>query len=266
MNAREALRSRDALESLLRVQGLAAHARRLAYEVARHGLRILPGTGGERSRLGGPALLPAGESWPRTGSGRPLAFLAGIDLGELPAFDERDIWPDGGWLLFFADIELDELYSLYLEEAANAEGERARVLYAAPDVEVVAVEPPGPSLRSRRVRFVPTLMLPERRDPDFPIVNLELDAAELRRYDSVVATVLEADPTNAFSGLDWPPQHWFGGHWGEYEPDATVLLNFSQDRDLDFEFMDGGAIRFEIPTADLMRRDFTRVTVTGDPS
>ncbi|HEY4280553.1 MAG TPA: YwqG family protein [Conexibacter sp.] len=265
MNAGEALRGRDALESLLRAHDLASHARRLAYEVARYGLRVLPGTGGERSRLGGPPLLPAGESWPSTGTGRALAFLAGVDLSELPDFEERDSWPDDGWLLFFADVELDELHGLYLEEADNVEGERARVLYASPDVEVVAVESPGPGLRSRAVRFVPTLTLPERRDPHLPMQRLELDGAELRRYDSAVAALLAADPRNAFSGRDWPSQHWIGGHAGEYEPDRTVLLNFSQDRDLDFEFMDGGAIRFDVPTDDLVRRDFARVTVTGDP-
>jgi hypothetical protein len=266
VNAESARRSRDGLESWLRAHGLALHARRLAYEVARYGLRILPGTGGERSRLGGPALLPAGQSWPYTGTGQPLAFLAGIDLTELPDFDERHRYPDGGWLLFFADIEIGGIHDLYLEEAGNAEGERARVLYAPPDVEVVAVEPPGPRLRSRAVRLLPRLMLPEQRDPDFPVVDLELDAAELRRYEAVVGGLLEADPNNAFSGLNWPPDHWFGGHWGEYEPDTTVLLNFSSDRALDFEFMDGGAIRFDIPTDDLVRRDFARVKVTGDPS
>jgi hypothetical protein len=265
VNPESALRSRDALESFLRAHGLAAHARRLAHEVARYGLRILPGTGGDRSRLGGPALLPAGQGWPRTDTGQALAFLAGIALSELPDFDERDRWPDGGWLLFFADIEIGGIHDLYLEEADNAEGERARVLYASSDVEVVAVEPPGPSLRSRAVRYVPTLALPERRDPDLPGVKLGLDGAELGRYDSVVATLLEADPNNASSGRDWPPQHWFGGYSGEYEPDTTVLLNFSNDRALDFEFMDGGAIRFEMPTEDLVRRDFARVTATGDP-
>ena len=101
----------------MRAHGLEAHARRLAYEVARYGLRILPGTGGERSRLGGPAPLPAGQSWPCTATGRPLAFLAGIDLSELPDFDERNRYPGGGWLLLFADIELDELHGLHLEEA-----------------------------------------------------------------------------------------------------------------------------------------------------
>ena len=36
------------------------------------------------TRLGGPGLLPAGAAWPRTSAGRPLAFLAGLDLAELP--------------------------------------------------------------------------------------------------------------------------------------------------------------------------------------
>jgi hypothetical protein len=127
VTAETALRSRDALESLLRAHGLAAHAAWLAHEVARFGLRILPGSGRERSTLGGPALLPVGQRWPQTDSGRPLVCLAVIELSDLPGYEERHRWPAGGRLLFYADIELDEIEGLYLEYAENAENERARV-------------------------------------------------------------------------------------------------------------------------------------------
>jgi hypothetical protein len=58
-------------------------------------------------------------------------------------------------------------------------------------------------------------MWPEQRAPDCPVVDLERAAAQPRRYEAVVGGLLEADPNNAFSGLTWPPDHWFGGHWGE---------------------------------------------------
>jgi hypothetical protein len=44
-----------------------------------------------------------------------------------------------------------------------------------------------------------------------------------------------------------------------------VLLNLNADPALNFEFMDGGAIRFQLPTDDLARCDFTRATAIGDP-
>jgi hypothetical protein len=264
-----ALRSRDHLASLLRAHGLAAHAERLANEVAEFGLRVLEGEGTERSRLGGPPLLPAGGGWPRTSTGRPLVFLAGIDLGELPAFDGRDRWPTAGWLLFYADLELDELHRLYLEESGNAEGERARVIYVAPEIDVVPVEPPGRTLQTRAVRLLPTLTLPalgpEGADGPTRGAALGIDAVAARNYDRAAGALIEADPNDAWGGDDWPPQHWIGGQRDEYRPGSILLLHLDSDPALDFQFLAGGAIRFDIPTNDLRIAELARVTATGEP-
>jgi hypothetical protein len=264
-----ALRSRDHLALLLRAHGLAEHAEQLANEVAEFGLRVLEGEGTERSRLGGPPLLPAGACWPRTSTGRPLVFLAGIDLGELPTFDCRDRWPAAGWLLFYADLELDERHRLYLEESGNADGERARVLYVAPEMDVGPAEPPGRTLQTRAVRLLPTMTLPalgpEGADGPTRGAALGLDAVAARKYERAVGALIEADPNDAWGGDDWPPQHWVGGQRVDYRPGSTQLLHLDSDPTLDFEFLAGGAIRFEIPTNDLRIAELARVTATGEP-
>lgn len=50
------------------------------------------------SRVGGPAWLPEGEAWPTGAGGARLAFLAQIDLAELPALAD---FPTHGVLQFF---------------------------------------------------------------------------------------------------------------------------------------------------------------------
>jgi len=243
---RAALHDRAALAALLRAHNL---DERLAYDVAEFGLRLLADRSA-RSRLGGPALLPAGEAWPHADAGYPLVFLAGIDLSERPVYDGRDVWPDAGWLLFFADIG-DE-HDDFLEESNNAD--RARVLYA---TEVESADPPGEALGQRSVRMEPTLTLPE---------DLELDAFSRRNYEQVLGELENADPNNEWTGDDWPPTHWLGGRGGYLEPGATLLLHFSDDPALDFNFLDAGVIRFTIPAEDLAAPELSRVSVVVESS
>ena len=121
---------RSALAGLLSQHGLSAHADRLAFEHAELGLQILPAADGDaRSRLGGPALLPQGESWPTLRPGRPLSFLAALDLAEVRAAGGDERLPGEGWLLFFADLDNDD-YGL-VDFASNEEGMPARVLFVA---------------------------------------------------------------------------------------------------------------------------------------
>ncbi|HEV2811856.1 MAG TPA: DUF1963 domain-containing protein [Solirubrobacteraceae bacterium] len=133
--------------------------------LTRTALQLMPSAEGApapRSRLGGPALLPAGAEWPRDRRGRPLTFLAGLDLGELGDFDERDLLPRSGWLLTFADIANENIEGL-IDESGNAEGDLARVFVV--DDPVPATEPDdlladaNNVLRRRPVttRAVPTL-------------------------------------------------------------------------------------------------------------
>lgn len=55
------------------------------------------------SYLGGTPFAPADLAWPTVG-GRPLSFLAQIDLGELHACLPIEWLPPGGRLLFFYDV------------------------------------------------------------------------------------------------------------------------------------------------------------------
>jgi hypothetical protein len=74
------------------------------------------------SRMGGPPLLPAGATWPLAPDGRALAFIAALDLGELPRLAPL---PAGGTLLVFWDLAIHELEKLDFAAAT-------RVLLVAP--------------------------------------------------------------------------------------------------------------------------------------
>jgi len=145
----------------------------------------------------------------------------------------------------------------YLEEADNAEGERARVLYAR---EVDPADPPGSALRQRAVRMEPMLTLPEL-DP-----ALGLEAFAGRGYDDVLGALIQADKYDVWDGEQWAPDHWLGGRRGPYAPGMTTLLQFGSDSRLAFDFLDAGLIRFTIPTADLASADLSRVSVITESS
>jgi hypothetical protein len=189
---------RAALAGLLRDHGLATHARRIAFEIAETGLQVLPATGADaRSRLGGPALLPAGVDWPRHAPGRPLTFLAGVDLAEVRAAGGDRRLPETGWLLFFADLDNDEADGM-IDFADNAEGMPARVLHSAVGEPPVEVTPPaelasrpGLLLNERRVRFDACLTLPS----DYEAADrLGLDGYEAESYDELREVLLSGQP------------------------------------------------------------------------
>ena len=58
-----------------------------------------------RLRLGGDALLPAGEPWPRSPDDRPLSFVAALDLAAVPTLPPL---PAAGVLLVFFDLSFHE--------------------------------------------------------------------------------------------------------------------------------------------------------------
>ncbi len=193
---------RVALAGLLSQHGLAAHAERLAFEFAQIGLQVLPATHGEaRSRLGGPALLPRGEGWPMLRPGRPLSFLAGLDLAEVRAAGGDDRLPGEGWLLFFADLDNDE--DGLIDCAPNEEGMPARVLFVPAGQSPVEVAVPaeligrdGFVLNPRPVVFDPCLTL----IADYEATDrLGLDEYEAESWDEVQEVLASGRPAS-----DWP--------------------------------------------------------------
>jgi Domain of unknown function (DUF1963) len=251
---------REELAGLLARRGLAAHADRIANEVAEVGLRLQPATGGARSRLGGSGLLPPGEPWPHAHGNRPLTFLAGIDLAELPV---RDGLPEAGWLLFFADLDNDEAEGL-VDFATNAAGEAARLFYVPAGIDPLEVEPPAALrdvLDTRRVEAVARLTLP---DDDEAGERLGLDVAESEAYDEIAFSLRYDDEDSPGEGDHWVLGACTGIQGAAVDEDTTLLLHIAWDDDLGFQFLDGGAIQFRIPRAALETRDWTAVVAEAD--
>ncbi len=258
-----ARREPDALQALLAERGLGRHAHRLAHEVAQLGLRLQPTPFAKiQSRLGGPPLLPPGGAWPRTASGAPLTFLAGIDLAELA---ERDGLPDAGWLLFFSEVENDAVVEgLMNGPEANALGASARLIYVPPDVEPVEVETPEDVeyvLAQRWVVAVPQLTLPD----DYEVAErLGLSGDEEDAYDQVAARLRWEE--------GWSPEvvdHWVLGactnvQFHPTDPDTVLLLHLSDDESLGFNFLSAGNIQFRISRVALEARDWSAVTAQAD--
>jgi Domain of unknown function (DUF1963) len=115
----EARTDAGALQAELAARGLVEDAARIAAE-AKLSLRLRPAEGDVATRIGGRGLLPPGESWPHAAGDRPLTFLAGVDLAELP---QPTPLPGAGWLLFYADIDNDEALGL-IEPVDYELGER----------------------------------------------------------------------------------------------------------------------------------------------
>ncbi len=82
------------------------------------------------SRFGGKPDLPIEYSWP-IWKGRPLSFIAQINLTELPEIPDRNFLPRSGLLYFFYDAEREAIGYELDERGSYA------VLYANPDASQV---------------------------------------------------------------------------------------------------------------------------------
>jgi uncharacterized protein DUF1963 len=254
--AARALHDRDALRELLERLGLDAHADRLAHDVAEVGL-LLRHTRGRTagSRLGGPALLPPGAEWPATEDGRPLSFLAGIDLAELPPGGGR---PAAGWWLFFADLGFDDDDDPFGEPEDNRPGARGRLLPVPAGETPEPATPRGEELNHLPVAFAPMLTLPE---PE----SAGLDVYARQAYEAALQALWKASGEPEWLGA----QHWIGGHVPDAqgltpEPGTVLLLHLADDAALGFGFLDAGTLQFLIPAGALARGDYG--PVRAEPS
>lgn len=230
-------RDRDGIRAALGEVGLAGDAERLVRDAVVDAVRLEPDDTA-RSRLGGPPLLPAGADWPRDGEGRPLTFLAGIDLSELPVAGPL---PERGWLLFFADLATDDGDGL-IEESSVGACDPARLAFAD---EPVAAAPPGDLdvlLHERRVRPAPSIALPD--DYEAP-ERLGISDDGAMAYGAVTDTLRSTGMLGPWSGAQFHPP----------EPGSVLLLHLEPDEN--FDFLDAGTIQFRIPADALARRDWS---------
>ena len=243
---------RKALAAWLTERGLAEHADRIA-QAAQHSLRLVPAADAN-TRLGGPGLLPARAEWPRTSAGRPLAFLAGLDLAELPSEGRL---PDAGWLLFFADLDdQGEALGFIGEPTPNEPGADAQVLWTAEPP--AAAEPPAdlpdePHIRSGELRAAPRPQLTLEDGYDSG-EELGLDPAQAQAYDEIAESLRDFGEED-----DWVLGAVTGVQGHAPEAGSVLLLHLAS-----IEFQDAGTIQFRIPEEALAVRDWSQICAEGD--
>jgi hypothetical protein len=216
---------------LLDTRGLGAHVDRLFDTVATVGFQLRQAPAGSvNSRLGGPALLPATGSLPRTDDGEALSFLAGIDLAEL-TYDSPS--PSSGWLLFYAATDGHEVE--LSEGAPNRDRSAARVFFTEGPPEAQG----DSGSRVRHVRAVPTLTL-----PDWPGAGVAIlgDPVEGAAYDELARSLRDpyGEDANFLLGAYTDDQA------GPPDGHRSLLL-LSADPELGWHFVNDGTLQFWMP-------------------
>lgn len=248
---------RQALGYLLVEHGLPADE---LPEILSHvvdGIVLEPATGTPRSRLGGTGLLPAGEPWPtRRPDGRPLSFVAALDLGELPTL--APLPPDGTLLIYW---DFDWFEPRPFDFAAGT-----RVYWVAAG-EPTVEEQLGPP----QWRFGPVpldgLATPILGDyEDFEVSDEVFDAvleplAERKFHQLLGAPRNIQGPVLddiAYSFENGRPESRLPYTDAELRGDGWTLLALIHEEE-GIEIGDSGAIYLVMPEADLHARRFDRV-------
>lgn len=228
--------SKAKLAELLEAHGIRAS---LAQQ-AKWGLALVADDAAN-SCLGG--CPPIDGEWPRSSDGRAHTHLASIALSEVPDFEDRDLLPPSGTLVFFAfvgDAGDDEAHVIHVPSEAGPA--------IAPTEESLEERVLPTVLEERRVRLEPVLTLP------FP------DDLE----DHEEAALLDLDELG-------PPDHLLLGHpvYVQDNPpeDGRIsLLQMNWDEPLGFMFGDGGQITLHGTADDIRAGRWDRITAQTDDS
>ena len=171
------------------------------------------------SRIGGSPDLPTDFVWPTYEDGRPLTFLAQLNLAEVAAAGSPiPTLPGSGQLLLFSAwgwVQPDDS-SPHVPDESHIHGPQAgwtRVSYL-PDVGLSRRKAPGgtPRFKPATIAFASRLSLPGTTE--------ELDLLELGWAEATVETYLELT-ANFNSAREWmlsrrqhrtPPRHQLGGY------------------------------------------------------
>lgn len=224
------------------------------------------------TRIGGPAWLATGESWPADADGRPMSFLAQVDFAAMPPLPD---YPASGVLQFF--IARDDLYGANFEKPeagkfrviwretidgpgklhmARPSGDRGIDDYS-PLYDATVTQ--GIALKPKRTEQRPSIesWLAER--------DLETLLNDPAKSDRIYAFVEKQDEL-ASQG------HHVGGHPGftqsdwrstkAYQDVDRVLLNLWSDDHL--MWGDSGQGQFMIRREDLLKRDFSKIFYQWD--
>lgn len=224
-------------------------------------LRIAPGGDG-RSRFGGAPEM-AGV-WPRF-EGRPLSFVAQLNLSDLRAAGGPGWLPEDGRLLFFYDL-VHGSWGLHAEDAGSA------VVLHETGAPIAATEPDDLPDEARfpvyPVAFVAGDSYPsaDRVEIDWAV----LDATSVDALQTALADLAPAAPAHQIGGFPYPVQS--DEMEGECEDvaqrlgqrvsapaDWRLLLQLDTDEAADMMWCDVGSLYFWIRERDARVGDFSRV-------
>jgi uncharacterized protein YwqG len=226
------------------------------------------------SKVGGAPWWPPGEPLPEGPDGKPLALLAQVDLGALPA--PMPGWPAAGLLQFF--IALDGKYGVEYDndDAADALATRRghRVVYwpdASGPTQALVVAPtnalPMDPTQPLAMHFVAAQETISVRDHRFgQLVGGDTEDA-LARHAEVTGVPVD-DLHDALGEADTGAGHKLGGYpvFTQDDPRRRTDLELLLQLDTDEHVMwgDAGVGNFFIAPPDLARGEFSRVFYSWD--
>lgn len=264
----------QALGELVSVHGL--RHREAQIRELRHPAILLPTRGVDesslplgQSKIGGVPDLPEDWDWP-TFDNKPLAFLAQVNLSEIPDNIEREALPKTGILYFFSvygwqqddgDLHPD------LEWDRSGEAGFSQVLFLA-NTHLSLKRRGKPSgirtFNAAAVEYLSTLSIPRAsaycRDPVMTVLGWTEE--EYENFDNFYFDLARIND----KALGYPGEHQLLGYAGVIQnavtqPDTRLLFQVASDYyNTGMEWGDGGIIYFIIQQVDLEQQDFSNIT------
>lgn len=153
------------------------------------------------SRIGGLPVLPRFGAWPRQARGR-LAFIAQINLGEIPRGVAEDGLPDSGLLLFFYDAEQQTWGYDPADQGSFAVLYFSEVGDVTPSTEWPSDIPEEARFAPLKLEFDETIALPPWGS--VLVEDLAWEEAQLDRYMDLQEMITKEDawPSRRSSGPD----------------------------------------------------------------
>ncbi|SFC49932.1 Uncharacterized protein YwqG [Flexibacter flexilis DSM 6793] len=226
-------------------------------------------TSATQSKFGGVPYLPVDAAYPTNAEGQPLAFVAQINLEEMPALPD---WPSKGILLFFIDSK-DNLLGLNFDNRTDQNG--FKILY------FNEIEQDSGKLLATLPADAPVFVEKESRitfeQKEAPVSTGDCHFEQLigeSIYDFVDKFEDPDEAEQQYKDLAQQAGHKLGGYPDfaqedpryESEESAEYVLLFQADTDGNIGLMwgDMGVANFFIKPEDLKAANFTGVYYNWD--
>jgi uncharacterized protein YwqG/predicted DNA-binding protein (MmcQ/YjbR family) len=219
-----------------------------------------------QTKIGGQPDLPDGIEWPQFKDGKPLAFLAQLNLAEVASVTKLPGLAESGLLSFFSVFGWQAAGDAdpQLPPGKN-DHDWTRILYH-PGKQTVLQRRRTPSevnsFTAAKVEFVPITCFPTHtKEPDVARLNWKPDVKD--RYDDFVSAYNEVrghqlgNPArNLLLGYTDYEQHFVNDVAAE---NLQLLFQLASDENAGMCWGDGGFIYFWMRPEDLVRQNFARI-------